>query len=457
MIVLALLVLLVYVFFVGVVLENTAKGNSMYLLGFILLVLPFYTLFQLLIFKGTEAPVAVQVFRYSKDLVLFSGVALLFFGHRDTIFTRQFVLTSLDKWMIAFVAMVIVYACIPLGESSLIAKIVYAKNLFLIPLAYALGRNVVLSSVSWNRVLGLLLGIGALAAIVSVLEYVSGVHLHQVLGFGELKSVVDDIEPQGEFGLSWTFERQGGLPRFAAFFADPLEYSASLLLFLAVTIRLVFSSKTPKLKAEYTAIMALFILAFFMAYSRSAIVAATGMALFGFYITKQYRVIFSVVGAVLAVGLYVYFLSSEETRYFIEDTLTFQNSSSLGHLLEWAQGVASMIDNPQGIGLAMSGNAGGVDETIKVGGENQFLIIGVQMGVLGMLLYIVLLVKAILSGVSLFKKGTTTQHKDVGFISALVKVGLLLPLFTANAELYLFVALFSWFLVGQTQAMLNRK
>ena len=29
----------------------------------------------------------------------------------------------------------------------------------------------------------------------------------------------------------------------------------------------------------------------------------------------------------------------------------------------------------------MSGNAGGVDQSLKVGGENQFLIIGVQMGI----------------------------------------------------------------------------
>ena len=33
----------------------------------------------------------------------------------------------------------------------------------------------------------------------------------------------------------------------------------------------------------------------------------------------------------------------------------------------------------------MSGNAGGVDQSLKVGGENQFLILGVQMGAIAII------------------------------------------------------------------------
>ena len=57
------------------------------------------------------------------------------------------------------------------------------------------------------------------------------------------------------------------------------------------------------------------------------------------------------------------------SKYLIEDTLTFRNSSSLSHLIEWIEAIISMTENPFGIGLAMSGNAGGVDQTLKVGGE----------------------------------------------------------------------------------------
>ena len=40
------------------------------------------------------------------------------------------------------------------------------------------------------------------------------------------------------------------------------------------------------------------------------------------------------------------------------------------------------------VGLATSGNSLSVDDQISVGGENQFIIIGVQMGLIGLINYI---------------------------------------------------------------------
>jgi hypothetical protein len=107
-----------------------------------------------------------------------------------------------------------------------------------------------------------------------------------------------------------------------------------------------------------------------------------------------------------------------------------------------------MIQNPMGIGIAMSGNANGVDQAIKIGGENQFLIYGVQMGLLGLLIYISILIKAIKDGLKVFKLSRKQHIRSISFVAALTKIGLLIPLFTANAELYLFVAFISWFLIG---------
>ena len=66
---------------------------------------------------------------------------------------------------------------------------------------------------------------------------------------------------------------------------------------------------------------------------------------------------------------------TDDIKYLLIDTFRFENTSSLGHLIEWIEGIISMSENPFGIGLAMSGNASGVDQAIKVGGENQFLIL----------------------------------------------------------------------------------
>ena len=123
--------------------------------------------------------------------------------------------------------------------------------------------------------------------------------------------------------------------------------------------------------------------------------------------------------------------------------------------MEWIEGLLSIYENPFGIGLAMSGNASGVDQSIKIGGENQFLIYGVQMGVISVLLYIIILFKSIWNSIRVYIKSSSLSKKSIGFITGLTKFGLLIPLFTANAELYLFVALFSWYLVGQVESIYN--
>ena len=103
----------------------------------------------------------------------------------------------------------------------------------------------------------------------------------------------------------------------------------------------------------------------------------------------------------------------------------------------------------------MSGNASGVDQAIKVGGENQFLIFGVQMGILGLILYISLLYLAIKTSIQAFRKSLNPNEQIIPFVAGTTKFALLLPLCTANAELYLFVSLISWWLVGQSVKIKN--
>ena len=131
--------------------------------------------------------------------------------------------------------------------------------------------------------------------------------------------------------------------------------------------------------------------------------------------------------------------------------MNFQNTSSLGHLLEWLEGIESMLLHPMGIGLAMSGNANGVDQALKISGENQFLIYGVQMGFLGLFIYISMLFKGIKDSLKVFKHSSKQHVKSISYVAAATKIGLLIPLFTANAELYLFVAFLSWFLIGSIE------
>ena len=194
---------------------------------------------------------------------------------------------------------------------------------------------------------------------------------------------------------------------------------------------------------------------FLLAISRASIFSAILVFILALYISKKYKTMIYGSLFILLIFIYLYFFSKEETRYLIEDTLSFQNTSSLGHLVEWIEGLLSIYENPFGIGLAMSGNASGVDQSIKIGGENQFLIYGVQMGIVSIILYVIILFKSIFNSIRVYIKYSSLSKKSIGFITGLTKFGLLIPLFTANAELYLFVALFSWYLVGQVESLHN--
>ena len=187
---------------------------------------------------------------------------------------------------------------------------------------------------------------------------------------------------------------------------------------------------------------------FLFSYSRGAIIASGLIVFFTLFLEKKYQLVRIVLALVMLSVVYISFFSSKELQYFVLDTLSFQNTSSLGHLLEWLEGVNSMIQNPMGVGIAMSGNANGVDQALKIGGENQFLIYGVQMGVIGLLIYVSILIKGVKDSLKVFKLSSKHHVKSISFVAAATKIGLLIPLFTANAELYLFVAFLSWFLIG---------
>jgi len=76
------------------------------------------------------------------------------------------------------------------------------------------------------------------------------------------------------------------------------------------------------------------------------------------------------------------------------------------------------------------------------------------MGVLSIIIYSIILYKSITISLRVYFKSNGFK-RELGFISGLVKLGLLIPLFTANAELYLFISIFSWFLIGQSQKIIS--
>ena len=450
MVVLAIILSIIYIGFIGFVLKKIFEGDTYYLLLYILFTLPFYSTLQLVIFKGFNVIPFVNLLKYSKDFVFFTGFFILIFGKKESFIEREWQLTLLDKLFLGFMTLTLIYTLIPLGSASLLSKMIYAKNIFLMGIIYFLGRHTNIDEQRWRFIVKFIICLIVGSFLLALSEIISGVHLQSILDYGRFNSIMYDVSPTGNYGLSWTFERQGSLPRFAAFFSNPLDFAASLLLFFSVGLNLLLHSKYNSNRLAYLGLLLLVIFSFFFSYSRGAIIASVILVFFTLFLEKKYFLLRIALGLVVLLVTYIFF-SSYELDYFVLDTFNFQNTSSLGHLLEWLEGIESILLHPMGIGLAMSGNGNGVDQALKISGENQFLIYGVQMGFLGLYIYISMLFKAIKDSLKVFKNSSKQHVRSISYVAAATKIGLLIPLFTANAELYLFVAFLSWFLIGSIE------
>ena len=426
---------------------NISRGNFEYLLYYICLALPFYATLQAQVFEIFNNELLVNMIKLSKDFIFFYALLIFILGKNESIFNRTFTFSKLDKLFLSFVILIILYTITPIGEAELISKIIYSKNILLIPLVYFIGRNLEFSDKVYTNLKNIFLGVIITSSVFVFFEFIFSTHFHSFINYSNYNSIVNEIDPLGNYGLSWSFESQGARPRYAAFFADPLELSASLLFLFSFII--FFFYKRVNLSNILPFILIVFLL--LMSFSRGAIVACFGIVLFSLLINQKYRILFTMFSISVILSLLTYFLGGEDLQYLIIDTLKFENTSSLGHLIEWIEGILSILENPLGIGLAMSGNAGGVDQSLKVGGENQFLIFGVQMGIIAIIIYSVILLTVIIRSLKLYVDTKDLKHKHISFIVACTKFGLILPLLTANAELYLFVSLISWLLAGYVE------
>jgi len=435
--------------------EILLRGKEEFVIVFACLYLPFYTSILSLVFQQTGSTVLVSLFQTSKELiVLFAIVSFVIF--KKDFYSQGFRLLFIDYVFIAFLGLGFVYVFLPLGSAGLLQKGLYYKNIFLLGVMFFFGRNASLTDIKLDTITGIILCVGVLAFLLNIYEYFTYNHFQSINGFSAFNQVVNDKEPEGSFYLTWTFETQSGSKRFASFFSSPLELASSVL--LGFPLALIFYLRKTRFleKGLYAIIMVALIGSLVLSFSRSALAALFIELFFLAFVFRMYRLIF--LGAVLA-GLavsYIVFWASRDLQDFIYDTITFQNASSIGHVIEWFQGLESMVANPQGIGLAMSGNASSVDDAVKIGGENQFIIFGVQLGVLGLFLYLLLLLLSIIYSLKAYRLAKTFEDSVFPFAAASTKVGLLLPLFTSNAEIFLYVAFVSWWMVGYSVSLYSR-
>ncbi len=442
-----LIALVVGAGFLWVLQEIFFKGKWSHFIYFLAAFLPFYITSLSIIYLATRSPEIVGIFQVLKEVVILVAI-LGFILYQKKIFNYPFRLQSTDWFMLAFISLSFFYLFLPLGEASFLNKVLYYKSMLIPGFVYFLGRNTRFSDMEITRVFKIIFAVAIGAFLVNCVEnYLLGAHLQQFTGYALYNQAINDIDPTGNFGLTWTFETQAVTKRLASFFSDPLEMASSVLMGFAAGLIWFLTSKKES-NWPYLLVMGCSLGSLVFSASRAAFGAFFIMIFFVALVFRLYKLIGAGFLALVGFGIYVVAFASEDFYFFVIDTLTFENTSSIGHVVEWLLALDSMVSNPLGIGLAMSGNAGSVTDELRVGGENQFLIYGVQLGWLGMVLYILTLASGVILSLRVFNLTENTMTARLAFVGSVVKVGLLLPLFTANAEMYTYVAWLTWWMIG---------
>lgn len=447
----AFLLALYCAFFVYII-QEVIKGRVQRVFLYSVIFLPVYSLFLIIIYSGFGSQILVKLIQYSKELIIFGAFLFWVLGQRILV-NKKWNISRLDWLFISFLGLAFFFFAIGLGDATVVNRAIYLKNILLIGIFYFFGRNVKMDFKDWNTAVKVVLIMTVFACVLAICERLTSTHFHSLIGYSNYYLDIAGEEPAGSYGLGWTFEAEGGKPRYGAFFAHPLELSASMLLVVAIGVIYLVSMRYRENKYRYLAVLTCSFICLVLAYSRASFVSFFLMMAFMAFLLRYYQILKVGFVTFFIVGIYIVFFAGNEILYFVLDTISFENSSSVTHMIDWLNAVDSMISSPMGIGLAMSGNAGGVEKDLIVGGENQYLIYGVQMGFLGMFLYIGMLFSGIRHSWKAYRLVRTREEGVIPFVAASVKFGMLLPLFTANAEAYIYISLVSWWLIGHGETV----
>lgn len=355
----------------------------------------------------------------------------------------------IDILIIVFFIYSLLYVFLPIGSYSVGSKLLALKSLSFFPFLYFIGRFCAAETVTVNKLFSFLVIMILAAAIVVVAEKFFNQHLHTRTGYMAYNTHYFDADVSGNYGLQWTFQTESGLKRFGSIFSNPLEFAAGIVLGLSILLALI-TYKQDRLTIQANSFEIAGIIAclvcIFLAASRASFLSFFLLVYCYGWITQQKKALFYFHTALVLVVMYVYYFLEGDFYDLIMDTLTFQSTSSAGHVLEWIAGIDAMTASPFGLGLGQSGRVASVTKD-NIGGENQFIIIGVQVGVLAMFLYLSIYIMLIREGIKNLKTSVGKNWK-VFLAVVLIKIGLFLPMFTAYVDSYIYISYFSWFLSG---------
>jgi O-antigen ligase len=129
--------------------------------------------------------------------------------------------------------------------------------------------------------------------------------------------------------------------------------------------------------------------------------------------------------------------------HFVWETLSWQTGSSTTHLKDWGEGALAFFEQPWGHGLGTTDSAPLKFLRLPLTGDNLYLTYGVQLGVVGLVAFVAMLVNIfVISWRSAWTAATETQRRFFAVV-ALTTLGIILNgvtsmVFSSNVLAYVF-------------------
>jgi O-antigen ligase len=416
------------------------KTNAIFI--YVIAGLPIYNT-ALSIVYGYKLKSWIPVLQSCKELLIVVALVVAIWNYRKKLIPHR-----LDYWILAFLAYTVLYVLLPIGKYDLLQKLVALKSLSFFTIIYFVGRLLDTSDFSLQKILYAVGVLAFFAACLLAFEVVTYTHFQTHIGYAFFNQDYYGLDVGGHYGLSWSFEINDGLKRFASFFANPLELAGSTLVATSLWLA-VYTTSNNKLEITKTGwiIAGLTLFALLTALSRSSL-AGYFILLYAYALITRKKEILYFIYALVGIGVvYLFYVLNDRNVYeYIISTVQLSDSSSIGHLLEWVEGIQSIVTSPLGLGLGESGRvAAAVQE--NVGGENQFIIVGVQTGIISLLLYLgiyVVVVSACYRAYKLYEGNT----KKMALALFVLKLSFIFPLMTSNFDSYSYILYLTWLLTG---------
>ncbi len=355
-----------------------------------------------------------------KEILL--AVALLRVGS-DALRKRRlpFRVGVVDLFALAFAALVVVYALVP--QSALDGQaghraVALGLRHDIVPVgAYFLGRSLLLRRDDLRRLAWMLLTVAAFVAGLGLVDVyavsigwwrTNGVidYFHRHLGYDYHGTGVRLDEHGAVYGLPENFIYNVGgdkpfLRRLVSTFLSPL---ASGYLFVVALLVAVAAMRRRRLTIVLGVVTAAGLL---WTFSRSSLVAlAAGLVVLALARRRPVELVAAVAVIAVAIGWAHLFPKIGPTGNWTRVDLTYQHEIAKGgptspfsgassnepslhsHWASLKDGVRTMIDHPQGYGLGNVGQTASRTGTPLKAGESNYTELGVELGVLGAVLWL---------------------------------------------------------------------